>query len=79
MASDNLSQNGAAAQRLTRTFLCPECGYDGFKMSEIETTFPDVSIQPGCPVCCTADGRVVMLVETSDPRAIAEHANGEGS
>ena len=57
---------------LTRRYVCPECGYDGFTMGEPTTTFPDISIQPGCPACATLRGETVFLVETSDPREIAD-------
>lgn len=57
---------------MTRSYVCPECGYDGFRMSELTGTIKDVSVQPGCPACKTLRDRTVMLVETSDPRKIAD-------
>jgi hypothetical protein len=50
-----------------RTYRCPQCGYDGFKLT-LKSTFPDMNVQPMCPACMTLRGRIVYLVETSEPR-----------
>lgn len=55
-------------QTAPRTYRCPQCGYDGFRMGPVKTTFPDVNIQPMCPACATIHGLHVALEETSDPR-----------
>ena len=57
-----------SATPLPRTFVCPECGYDGFRMGNPTGTTTDFSFQPGCPACATLQGKTVWLVETSDPR-----------
>jgi rubredoxin len=52
---------------LTRTYVCPACGYDGFKAGTPHGTI-DFNVQWGCPMCQTMRGLTVWLVETSDPR-----------
>ena len=52
---------------LDRRYLCPQCGYDGFKAGKPTGTI-DFSIQWGCPICKTVRGLTVWLVETTDPR-----------
>lgn len=59
-------------QPLTRTYVCPQCGYDGFRMGEWKGTIKDFNFRPGCPACATLRGKTVWLVETSDPREIAD-------
>lgn len=54
-----------------RLYVCPVCGYDGFKASKITTTVGDVNVQYGCPACMTKRGLTVWLVETMDPRTTA--------
>ena len=54
---------------LTRTFRCPQCGYDGFRASPLRVSgFTDVNVQWHCPICATVHGLHVVLEETSDPR-----------
>ena len=54
---------------MSRTYLCPRCGYDGFQMKEPERRpVWDYNLLPGCPVCQMNDGVTVWLQETSDPR-----------
>lgn len=53
-----------------REYVCPECGYDGVKTGK-PTGPVDFNIQWGCPACMTLHGRVVWLVETTDPRTTA--------
>jgi predicted RNA-binding Zn-ribbon protein involved in translation (DUF1610 family) len=52
---------------LRRTYVCPQCGYDGFKAGAPKAPV-DVNVQFGCPACATLRGLTVWLVETSDPR-----------
>lgn len=71
MASPFLQEAaGGQVSTLTRTYVCPECGYDGFQLSNLRGTV-DFNIRPGCPRCMTVDGKLVWLVETSDPRDAA--------
>lgn len=52
---------------LTRTYVCPQCGYDGFKAGEPKGTV-DFNFCWACPACQTLRGLTVWLEETSDPR-----------
>lgn len=52
---------------LTRTYRCPQCGFDGFKAGPVKCPV-DVNVAWYCPVCFTNHGLHVQLEETSDPR-----------
>ena len=60
-----------AAHDLPRTYVCPACGYDGYRSGGVKFSgLTDVNMQVGCPVCKTLRGLTVWLVETSDPRTV---------
>lgn len=58
----------AQERPLEREYVCPECGYDGFRAGKPTGTI-DFNIQWSCPVCMTNIGRCIWLVEKTDPRS----------
>jgi hypothetical protein len=56
------------AALVKRRYRCPECGWET-EMSPPKTSgWHDINFQTGCVPCATLHGKIVWLVETSDPR-----------